>query len=295
MEKENFMTVALVVVDNTVDQETSTCFTSGLPMIFEGHEVEILELNGEVLFNPKHVAECLDIADVKSSIRDFNSNQVIKVTNSSMHGMHFRILNNTGENFLTESGVYKLIFKSRKPEAEKFQDWVTDIVLPSIRKTGVYMSDFNRTKTLEFIVPEIEAAGRLASFFGLEGNELKLKANKVIRNQYNVDCMELLDLKGLESPDQKQYFTVSYIGLNCFNPPIAATVVNKKLKEAGLQIETRGLKDKLIWVMTEAGKEYGNLIDVDVNSKDNPSKKKTNVQQLKWIAKVATLIGGKSI
>lgn len=53
-----------------------------------------------------------------------------------MHNMQFRKLHNTGENFLTESGVYKLIFKSRKEEAERFQDWVTDEVLPLIRKTG---------------------------------------------------------------------------------------------------------------------------------------------------------------
>ncbi len=58
------------------------------------------------------------------------------MTNSKMHNMQFRKLHNTGENFLTESGVYKLIFKSRKEEAERFQDWVTDEVLPSIRKTG---------------------------------------------------------------------------------------------------------------------------------------------------------------
>ncbi|WP_334300604.1 BRO-N domain-containing protein [Alkaliphilus flagellatus] len=37
-------------------------------------------------------------------------------------------------NFLTESGVYKLVFKSRKLKAEKFADWVTDEVLSVIRK-----------------------------------------------------------------------------------------------------------------------------------------------------------------
>lgn len=47
-------------------------------------------------------------------------------------------MNNAGENFLTESGVYKLVFKSRKPDAEKFTDWVTDEVLPTLRKTGSY-------------------------------------------------------------------------------------------------------------------------------------------------------------
>lgn len=110
-------------------------------MIFEGHNVEVFELNGQVLFNPKHVAECLGIADVNSSIRNFNEKQIIKVKNSDMHNAHIRKLNNAGENFLTESGVYKLIFNSRKPEAERFSDWVTDEVLPMIRKTGGYVNN----------------------------------------------------------------------------------------------------------------------------------------------------------
>lgn len=112
--------------------------TNNTIQIFQGHEVEVFELNGVVLFNPYHVGKCLDITDVKSSIRNFNDRQVVKVKNSDVRSMHFRTLNNTGENFLTESGVYKLIFKSRKPNAEAFTDWVTDEVLPSIRKTGGY-------------------------------------------------------------------------------------------------------------------------------------------------------------
>lgn len=107
-------------------------------MIFEGKNVEVFEHKGQVLFNPKHVAECLDIKDVNSVIRNFNEKQLIKLRNSDMHTMHIRRLNNAGENFLTESGVYKLIFKSRKEEAERFQDWVTDEVLPSIRANGIY-------------------------------------------------------------------------------------------------------------------------------------------------------------
>ena len=107
-------------------------------MVFEGSNVEIFELNGQVLFNPKHVAEILDIADVKSSIRGFSEKQVVKIKNSDVHHMHFRKLNNAGENFLTESGVYKLVFKSHKPNAEKFTDWIADEVLPKLRQTGHY-------------------------------------------------------------------------------------------------------------------------------------------------------------
>lgn len=108
-------------------------------MIFEGHEVEAFEFNGQILFNPKHVGECLEIADVNSSIRNFNNRQIVKIKNSDVHNLHIRKLNNAGENFLTESGVYKLVFKSHKPNAEEFTDWIADEVLPQIRKTGTYL------------------------------------------------------------------------------------------------------------------------------------------------------------
>jgi len=109
-------------------------------MIFEGHEVEAFELNGAVLFNPYHVGECLEMAPgtVKDHMSKMNKKQVVKVKNSDVGLTNFRKLNNAGENFLTESGVYKLVFKSRKPNAEAFTDWVTDEVLPALRKTGTY-------------------------------------------------------------------------------------------------------------------------------------------------------------
>lgn len=44
-------------------------------------------------------------------------------------------------NFISEPNLYKLIFQSRKPEAEKFADWVTSEVLPSIRKHGLYAKE----------------------------------------------------------------------------------------------------------------------------------------------------------
>lgn len=40
--------------------------------------------------------------------------------------------------FITEGNLYRLIIKSRKPEAERFEAWVCDEVLPTIRKTGAY-------------------------------------------------------------------------------------------------------------------------------------------------------------
>ncbi|WP_418223534.1 phage antirepressor KilAC domain-containing protein [Clostridium isatidis] len=112
-------------------------------MKFENKEVEVFELNGQVLFNPYHCGECLGLSPegVRKAITRMNEKQVIKLKNSDVTIGNIRKLNNAGENFLTESGVYKLIFKSKKEAAEKFQDWVTDEVLPSIRKHGMYAQD----------------------------------------------------------------------------------------------------------------------------------------------------------
>ena len=109
-------------------------------MIFEGHEVEIIEVNEKFLFNPYHVGECLELNRdaVRKAMSRMNDKQLIKLKNSDVTNCHIRKLNNAGENFITESGVYKLVFKSHKREAEKFTDWVVDEVLPTLRKTGHY-------------------------------------------------------------------------------------------------------------------------------------------------------------
>ncbi len=56
--------------------------------------------------------------------------------------------------FVNESGLYSLIFTSRKKEAKEFKKWVTTEVLPSIRKTGSYSTDEKRIE--EMIQKSIE-------------------------------------------------------------------------------------------------------------------------------------------
>lgn len=55
---------------------------------------------------------------------------------------------------LEEAGIYQLIFSSKLPSAEKFQDWVFNEVLPSIRKTGTY-SITQKPKTQIQLLAEI--------------------------------------------------------------------------------------------------------------------------------------------
>lgn len=149
-------------------------------MIFEGREVEAFEFNGEVLFNPYHVGICLELSEsaVRNYLAKMNKKQAVVLKNSDVRNkdtrnsdvrsMHFRKLNNAGEKFLTESGVYKLVFKSRKPNAEKFTDWVTDEVLPTLRKTGSYEMPKKKqsnerlasvNNAVKILTPMLQAAG----------------------------------------------------------------------------------------------------------------------------------------
>ena len=203
-------------------------------MIFEDNEVEVFELNGTVLFNPKHVAICLDITDINSSLRNMNDKQLKKLTNSDMHSMHIRKLNNAGENFLTESGVYKLIFKSRKPKAEKFQDWVTDEVLPAIRKTGGYIIDKPEDTPEEILARAVLIAQDTIKRKDEKINQLQIKTvrqkRKLKRQKPKVDFYD----KVLDSTSD---FTVTQIAKQV---EMTATHLNIVLEQAGIQYRQSG-------------------------------------------------------
>lgn len=55
-------------------------------------------------------------------------------------------------NFITESGLYRLVTRSRKEEAEVFKDWIFEEVLPSIRKTGEYKNpELSKQEEVKFL------------------------------------------------------------------------------------------------------------------------------------------------
>ncbi|MFL8675774.1 phage antirepressor [Clostridioides sp. GD02404] len=241
-------------------------------MIFEGKEVEVFEFEGKILFNPKHVAECLEISDVNSSIRKFNDNQLVKVTNSKMHNMQFRKLHNTGENFLTESGVYKLIFKSRKEEAERFQDWVTDEVLPNIRKTGTYNMVNQQSKDSYMIDNPIERAKRWIEEqkekeqLQLEG-KMKDQVIKELKPKADYTDM-ILKNKGL--------VTITQIAKDY---GMSGKEMNKILHERGIQYKQSGQ-----WFLYKQyqGKGYTHSETIDITRSDGMTDVKMTT---KWTQK----------
>lgn len=151
--------------------------------IFEGQKVEVFEFNGEVIFNPYDVAAILGVKNVRDRIRDFNDNQRIKLTQSTVGIPDNLDIPTAGRVYITESGVYKLVFQSRKKEAERFADWVTGEVLPSIRKHGAYLTPDKveevllNPDTIIKIAQNLKEEQEKRRQLEIENNELKPKAN----------------------------------------------------------------------------------------------------------------------
>lgn len=98
---------------------------------FGAHAVRIVVRNGEPWFVAADVAAALGYLTAKDAARNLSEHQ---------KGGH--ILPTLGGEqrvtIINESGLYRLVLRSRKPAAEQFSDWVTGEVLPSIRKSGRY-------------------------------------------------------------------------------------------------------------------------------------------------------------
>lgn len=97
-------------------------------------EVRTAMYNSEPVFCLADVCRVLDIANSGNVKNRLSEKGICTMDTLTSGGMQKMI-------FITESNLYKVIFQSRKPEAEKFSDWVTSEVLPSIRKHGMYAVD----------------------------------------------------------------------------------------------------------------------------------------------------------
>lgn len=87
----------------------------------------------EIFFIGKEVAEKLGYSNHRKALSDHckGGNETLLPTAGGMQTMKV----------IPESDVYRLVMRSKLEEAEKFQDWVVEEVLPSIRKRGMYATD----------------------------------------------------------------------------------------------------------------------------------------------------------
>lgn len=101
---------------------------------FKGAALRTLtDENGEPWFVAKDVCDILGIdTNHLGESLDADEMNTLRITEGNTRG-------NPNKTIISEPGLYKLIMRSRKPEAKEFQRWVTHEVLPQIRKTGGYI------------------------------------------------------------------------------------------------------------------------------------------------------------
>ena len=104
--------------------------------IFENSEfgsIRTIEENGKVLFCGSDVAKALGYTNPTKAINDHCRG----ITERRANDLLGRQQN---MKFIPEGDIYRLAAKSELPGAEKFESWMFDEVLPTIRKHGAYMT-----------------------------------------------------------------------------------------------------------------------------------------------------------
>ena len=91
-------------------------------------------VNNESWFIAQDICNILGLNNITKAMAalDFDEKHGVTISNAVGNNQEVRAVN--------ESGLYHLIFISRKSEAKAFRKWVTNVVLPSIRRTGSYSS-----------------------------------------------------------------------------------------------------------------------------------------------------------
>lgn len=98
---------------------------------FNQTPVRVVDVDGEPWFVAADVCRVLDIANSSDAVAVLDADEKGVANTDTLGGRQEM-------RTVSESGLYALVFRSRKEEAKAFRRWVTKEVLPAIRKTGRY-------------------------------------------------------------------------------------------------------------------------------------------------------------
>ena len=132
--------------------------------------IRTITKDNEPMFCLVDVCKALEleqVSRVKSRLKEYG------VTNSKVID---RLGREQEATFINESNLYKVIFQSRKPSAEKFTDWVTDEVIPSIRKNGGYIANQEQMTPEQIVANALVVAHNIILQKDRQIEEMKPKA-----------------------------------------------------------------------------------------------------------------------
>ena len=192
------------------------------PLIFNYPEnstqIRILQdQNGNPLFVAKDVCSILGLTNSNKAISALDEDEKGVTTSDTLGGKQKL-------SFVTESGLYQLIFISRKPEAKKFRKWVTAEVLPQIRKTGSYTSPVQIREALVAKPTQCLQALKAVTNFGykcLKELEQPLNVNEqmhVFTRFINVCGLDFAQIQTQLQEHYKNQEAQNYYANNSYNP-----------------------------------------------------------------------------
>ena len=112
----------------TTTDITTFDFAPGMSLRSVSHE-------GQPWFIAKDVCEALGYSNPSDALTKH-----VDADERSSLALRYGTQGNPNRAVINESGLYSLILRSQKPEAKKFQKWVTSVVLPSLRSSGLYIT-----------------------------------------------------------------------------------------------------------------------------------------------------------
>lgn len=101
---------------------------------YQEQQVRTLLKDNQPWFVAKDVCDILEISNSRDALSRLDEDEKATSVLPTQYG-------NKEMNLVNESGLYELVFTSRKQEAKSFKKWIKQEVLPSIRKTGTYSSE----------------------------------------------------------------------------------------------------------------------------------------------------------
>ncbi len=122
------------------------------PIAFCQTPIRALKINGKPWFVAADLAEVLGFKTTAGAgwyARHLDPEERNTITLTT------GVRGNPQKTIVSESGLYKLVMRSDKPEAKPFQDWVTKVVLPAIRKDGMFVMGEEKVVTGEMSEDEL--------------------------------------------------------------------------------------------------------------------------------------------
>ena len=106
-------------------------------------EIRTIEIDGKPYFVANDVATALGYVNPRKAVND-HCKGVTKRDTPTSSGVQ-------SMSYINEGDLYRLIMKSKLPSAEKFESWVMDEVLPTIRKTGGYRKPMSTAEQIKLL------------------------------------------------------------------------------------------------------------------------------------------------